>query len=104
MARIQVSNDPSGRIVVSFPYDPVLVAKVKTIDGRRWHLSEKHWSIHKLDGVLDKIVGLFENEDVQVDPSLKTAASKTKDTPSPLGGEGKGEGYNFKDLRRELIS
>jgi hypothetical protein len=49
-------------------------------------------------------VGLFENEDVQVDPSLKAAASKTKDTPSPLGGEGKGEGYNFEDLRGELVS
>ena len=44
MARIQISNDPSGRIIVSFPYDPLLVAKVKTIDGRRWHPAEKHWS------------------------------------------------------------
>ena len=25
MARIQISNDPSGRIIVSFPYDPLLV-------------------------------------------------------------------------------
>jgi len=104
MARIQVSIDLSGRIIVSFPYDPLIVDKVKSIDGRRWHPARKHWSFPKLDGVLDKIVGLFENEDVQVDPSLKTAASKTKDTPSPLGGEGKGEGYNFEDLRRELVS
>jgi hypothetical protein len=26
MARIQISNDSSGRIIVSFPYDPLLVA------------------------------------------------------------------------------
>ena len=45
MARIQISNDPSGRIIVSFPYDPLLVEKVKSIDGRRWHPVEKYWSI-----------------------------------------------------------
>ena len=44
MARIRISKDPSGRIIVSFPYDPVLVIKVKTIGGRRWHPAEKHWS------------------------------------------------------------
>ena len=42
MARIQVSNDLSGRIIISFRYDPLLVAKVKSIDGRRWHPEEKH--------------------------------------------------------------
>jgi len=47
MARIQISKDPSGRITVSFPYDPILVSKVKTIDGRRWHPEEKHWSFPK---------------------------------------------------------
>jgi hypothetical protein len=88
-ARIQISNDPSGRIIVSFPYDPLFVEKVnpavalegqlsapptlypavhncwiyqavfynalcngwvKTIEGRRWHPEEKHWSFPRLDG------------------------------------------------------
>ena len=44
MARIKISNDPSGRITVSFPYDPLLVEKIKSIDGRRWDPAEKHWS------------------------------------------------------------
>jgi hypothetical protein len=44
MARIHISNDPSGHISVSFPYAPLLVARVKTIDGRRWYPAEKHWS------------------------------------------------------------
>ena len=48
MARIQVSNDSSGRIIVSFPYDPLLLSKVKTIDGRRWHPAEKHWSFRNI--------------------------------------------------------
>ena len=31
MARIHVLNDPSGHIIISFPYDPLLVEKVKSI-------------------------------------------------------------------------
>jgi hypothetical protein len=122
MARIQISNDPSGCIIVSFPYDPLFVEKVKSIDGRRWHPEDKHWSFPKLDGMLDKILKVFGNENAQVDPVLKTAASKVKpaptirsglkDTPSPLAGEGwarpeqsrRGKKYNFEDLRRELAS
>jgi len=41
MARIRISNDPSGAIVVSFPYDPLLIEKVKSIDGRRCSLLKK---------------------------------------------------------------
>jgi hypothetical protein len=57
MARIQVSKDPSGRIIVSFPYDALLVAKVKTIDGRRWHPAEKHWSFPSCIHVSTKSIG-----------------------------------------------
>jgi hypothetical protein len=44
MARIQISEDPSGRIIASSPYALVLVSEVKSIEGRRWHPIEKHWS------------------------------------------------------------
>ena len=71
MARIQISNDPSGQIIVSFPYDPLLVEKVKTIDGRRWHPAEKHWSFPKSDGLLEKILKVFVNENVKIDPGLQ---------------------------------
>ena len=104
MARIQISNDPSGRIIVSFPYDPLLVAKVKTVEGRRWHPIEKYWSFPKTDGMLEKILEVFRDEKIHLDPDLKTSTSKGKDTPSLLVGEGQGEGYNFEDLRRELAS
>jgi len=52
MARIQISNDPSGRIILSFPYDHLLVAKVKTIDGRRWHPVGKRRSFPNTVGLL----------------------------------------------------
>jgi hypothetical protein len=56
MASIYISNGPSGHIIVSFPYDPLLVARVKTIDGRRWHLAEKYWSLPNAVGTLEKIL------------------------------------------------
>ena len=100
MGRINISNDPSGRIIVSFPYDPVLVARVKTIDGRISHPAEKHWSFPNTDGVLEKILEAFEGEEVHIEPALQTKSPTLKgsvpdlraDNPSipPLekGGEG----------------
>jgi len=68
MARIQISNDPSGQIILSFPYDPLLVEKVKSIDNRKWHPVGKHWSFPNTDGSLEKV---FKDENIQIDPVLK---------------------------------
>jgi len=35
MGKILISNDLSGHIIVSFPYDSILFSKIKTIDGGR---------------------------------------------------------------------
>jgi len=48
MARIQISNDSSGRIIVSFPYDPSIVTtEIYT------HVSTK--SLGKIRSPLDNI-------------------------------------------------
>ena len=48
MARIKISNDPSGRIIVFFPYDPLLVAtEIYT------HVSTK--SLGKIRSPLDNL-------------------------------------------------
>jgi len=133
MARIQVSNDPSGRIIVSFPYDPLLVSKIKTIEGRRWHPAEKHWSFHKLDGMLKKILKVFEGEEIHLDSALKgtgidfVVSTQSNDLQSPLTspphrwgreregvkklespacpvGRGLSPKFDFKNIRRELVS
>jgi len=101
MVRIHISNDSSGRIIVSFPYDPLLVEKVKSIDGRRWHPAEKHWSFPKLNGMVEKILKVFGGEDVQVDPALKLQY------PMPVIAREKVPKHfphNFEDFRRELVS
>ena len=52
---VTVSKDSQDGIAVSFPYDPKLVAKVKTIEGRKWHKEEKYWSFLNTDETLKKI-------------------------------------------------
>ena len=71
MARIHISNDPSGRIIVSFPYDPLFVSKVKTIDGRRWHPVEKYWSFPNTDGTLERILEAFHGREIYIDSPLQ---------------------------------
>jgi len=41
---IRISKDASGRITVTFSYDPAHVTKVKGIEGYRWQPKEKYWS------------------------------------------------------------
>ncbi len=70
---VTISKDNSGSIIVTFPYDPHLVAKVKTIKGRRWHKDKKYWSLPDTDGTLEKILKTFEGEKIQLDPALQSA-------------------------------
>ena len=126
MARIQISNDPSGRIIVSFPYDPLLVTKVKTIDGRKWHPVEKYWSFPNTDETLEKILKVFGDENIQIDHALKgtvpdfVVSAQSNDLQTPYtspphrwGRERVGVNklesgfspkFDFEDLRRELVS
>lgn len=38
---IQIKPGEVGRLIVRLPYTPERVAKLKTIDGRRWHPKEQ---------------------------------------------------------------
>jgi hypothetical protein len=67
MAKVNIDKDTSGRIVVSFPYDPIIVSRVKAIDGRRWHPAEKHWSFPNKEGFLEKILEVFGRKNVRID-------------------------------------
>ena len=71
MARIRVSKDPSGHIIVSFPYDPSIVTKIKAIEGRRWHHAEKYWSFPNTDGTLERILEAFQGSEIHIDPPIQ---------------------------------
>jgi len=127
MVEPYISKDASGRIVVSFRYDPSTVARIKTIDGRRWHPEEKHWSFPNSEGTLEKILEVFGDKEVQIDPALqanlptlkgtvpdfvvsaqsndlRTEQSGVVESPACPVGRGLSPKFAFEDLRRELVS
>jgi len=51
---VNITKDDVG-IVVTFPYSPLLVEKIKTIPSDRWDSEKKYWSFPNTDGTLEKI-------------------------------------------------
>lgn len=93
MASVRISKDiQQGKILVSFSYDPKFVAKVKTIEGHRWHPDKKYWSFPCSQGILKKILTAFTGEKINIDSSLQGLMKEIEINRS------------FEDLRRELIS
>lgn len=52
------------------PHTPERVAKIKTVTGRRWHSTEKYWTVPHTDEALAHLLALFTDESVEVEPSL----------------------------------
>jgi len=48
-----------------------LLKRSKPIDGRKWHRDEKYWSFPSSDGTLEKILRVFEGEEIHLDPALQ---------------------------------
>jgi hypothetical protein len=61
--------------MVSFPYNPIFIAKVKTIEGRRWHPEGRYWSFPDSDGILKELLRIFAKEKVYIDPALRKRAT-----------------------------
>jgi site-specific recombinase XerD len=99
---VTISKEDSGRLTVSFRYDPQLVEKAKTIDGRKWHPEEKYWSFPDSDDILKKILKFFEGEEIQLDLTLQTKVPQTPVSHCDLPQAEKQS--QFEDLRRELLS
>ena len=71
MAEVNVSKDIAGRIIVSFPYNPLWIKKIKTVPRHRCHPDEKHWSFPDTDGTFEQILKVFEGEEIHIDPALQ---------------------------------
>lgn len=111
MSVIEIKKGTGDRITVTFPYNPDYVEKVKAIKGHWWHPEEKHWSFPNSDGTLEKVLKVFEGEEIHIDPVLQAMLF-----PSVIANSfqpkhsWKGHpistfsDYNFEDLRRELVS
>jgi len=117
---MKITKDVAG-IVVTFPYNPLLVEKVKTIPGHRWHPEKKYWSFPDNDRTLEKILEVFKEEKIHIDPALQAkipapviardkVPKQSQINPS-LAKRGEGRFSDkklsittFEDLKRELLS
>jgi len=97
-AIVKIIKGESGRILVSFSYNPVLVEKIKTIEGRRWHPEEKYWSFPNTDGTFGKIRQVFKDEEIYIDPALQIHLS------SVIARDKVPKQSHLENLRRELLS
>ena len=80
MASVRISKDiQQDAIVVTFSYDPKFVAKVKTIEGHRWHPDKKYWSFPHSEHILKKILSVFKNEDIHLDSTLQVSFEQRSD-------------------------
>ena len=118
---MNIRIDNSGNLLVAFQYNPILVQKVKTIHGYRWHPDKKHWSFPNVNGTLEKILEVFKDEEIHIDPALQgtvpdlrtkrsgvpslVIASGTKQSQHLLrAGSESGPSPTLENLRRELLS
>ncbi|MDA0739645.1 MAG: hypothetical protein O2999_11915 [Nitrospirae bacterium] len=82
-ALIRMRAGEASRMIVSIPYSPERVAKIKTIAGRRWHRHEQYWSVPQAPGALTQLLTLFDGEPVEVDPSLDAVPASQQEKPFP---------------------
>lgn len=104
-AQIKIEKGSDRQIKVFLPYDPQLVAKVKTIPFHRWHPEGKYWSFPNTNGTLEMILKVFEGEKIHFDKTLES------NLPSSVIVNELSERSNLKKdstildgLRQELIS
>ncbi|MDY7080743.1 MAG: tyrosine-type recombinase/integrase [Chloroflexota bacterium] len=69
-ALIQIRPGEDGRLLVLLAYSPERVEKIKTIPGRRWDPKQKHWTVPATTGMVERLVSLFAEDRVEVDPAL----------------------------------
>jgi integron integrase len=49
----------NGRLLILFPYSSEMVAKIKTVPGRRWHPEDKCWSVPDEPDMRTRLEALF---------------------------------------------
>lgn len=85
MTRIRIEQGEPGWVKVLFPYDPVLVDKIKTVPGRQYNYDEKYWSVPFSERIESQLANLFSPEDVGIDPRLKNVEEMPKTVESSKG-------------------
>ncbi|MCP4538965.1 MAG: tyrosine-type recombinase/integrase, partial [Chloroflexi bacterium] len=76
MGTIQVIPGEPGQLIVQFHYSSERVAAIKAVPGRRWHASEKYWTVPHTPESLDRIRSLFTSDRVIVAAAADAASEE----------------------------
>jgi hypothetical protein len=76
---IKITPDTPGRIKVTFPYNPGIVARIRTVKTRRWHPEEKYWNFSRSEPVIQEIFSMLSGEKIDIDPSLGISVTSPLD-------------------------
>lgn len=60
MDNIRIMPGTLGRLLVVLPYSPERLARIKTVEGRRWNPDDKVWSVPDKPGMLVRLKELFK--------------------------------------------
>lgn len=55
------------KLIITFPYSPERICKIKSIRGYSWNPDKKEWSIPYLVENINSLRNLFKNEQIAVD-------------------------------------
>ena len=67
---IQIAPAKAGRLKIVLPYHPDRIAKIKRVEGRRWHAEGRYWTVPRTDDTLSHLLTLCTGESVDVEASL----------------------------------
>lgn len=62
--------DPTGRIALTTPYNPSVLALLKAVEGRKWNAKERVWTFPAEAVVLEELLKLLQGNRVEVDPGV----------------------------------
>jgi len=69
--RIKTNKGQSGKIKVTVTYNPIYIKKLKYVTSHSWNPEQKCWVFPHSDDVVKKLLDIFKDEDVWIDPSLR---------------------------------
>jgi site-specific recombinase XerD len=83
IAELKLQAGEAGRLMVYFPYRPDLVARSKTLPGRRWHPEKKCWSLPHTAESLARLQALFSSPGptLRITPPLPARSSTPLHSP-----------------------
>lgn len=67
---IKISPHTPGKVKVSFPYNPDILAKIRSVKERSWNAEDKYWTFPDSKPVVDKVLSALAGETFDIDASL----------------------------------